>query len=317
MSLSLHHRIPPILRALLAQGLAFAGLVVLARLGLRFPGPVWMVLQAVGAALLTRLLGLDTRWVVLQAALPCLARALWGLPIPPWVYFVLFTVLALVFGGGLLTRVPLYHASRDAWVKLEALLPETAGFRFVDLGCGFGGPVAHLARTRPDGHFTGIEASPLTWLVAWVRCLALPNATIRLGSLWRTDLAPFSVVYAFLSPVPMPALWTKSIRKWPPAAASSATASKCQGRHPTTPSPRPGGTGHDCSFGSCREQAKTLAEGRGESGGAQRRAEKAKERSFPQQPLPSPRPSARVVLFTSPRDKRRSAARRWWRRSRR
>ena len=218
MSLSLHHRIPPILRALLAQGLAFAGLVVLARLGLRFPGPVWMVLQAVGAALLTRLLGLDTRWVVLQAALPCLARALWGLPIPPWVYFVLFTVLALVFGGGLLTRVPLYHASRDAWVKLEALLPETAGFRFVDLGCGFGGPVAHLARTRPDGHFTGIEASPLTWLVAWVRCLALPNATIRLGSLWRTDLAPFSVVYAFLSPVPMPALWTKVQQEMAPGS---------------------------------------------------------------------------------------------------
>ena len=94
-------------------------------------------------------------------------------------------------------------------MKLEGLLPEGAELRFVDLGCGFGGPVAHLARVRPDAHFTGIEASPLTWLVAWLRCLPLPNASIRLGSLWRTDLAAFNVAYAFLSPVPMPALWTK------------------------------------------------------------------------------------------------------------
>ncbi len=232
MSLASLHRTPPILRALLAQGLAFVGLVVLARLGLRFPPAVWMVLQAVGAALLSRLLGLDTPWVLLQAALPCLARALWGMPIPPWVYLILFTVLALVFGGGLLTRVPLYHASRDAWVKLEALLPEAAGLRFVDLGCGFGGPVAHLAQMRPDGHFTGIEASPLTWLVAWLRCLPLPNATIRLGSLWRTDLAPFGVVYAFLSPVPMPALWTKVQQELPPGSRFISHSFEVPGQTP-------------------------------------------------------------------------------------
>ena len=189
MSLPLLHRLPPVLRALLAQGLAFAGLLLLARLGLRLPGFVWVLLQAVGAVFLSRALALEVRWIFLQALLPFLVRALWGLAVPGWVYLVLFLALALVFGGGLLTRVPLYHASRDAWAKLEGLLPERPGFAFVDLGCGLGGPVAHLARVRPDGRFTGIEASPLTWLVAWLRCLPLPNATIRLGSLWRTDLA--------------------------------------------------------------------------------------------------------------------------------
>jgi SAM-dependent methyltransferase len=83
----------------------------------------------------------------------------------------------------------------------------------VDLGCGFGGPLAHLAKARPDAAFTGVEASPLTWLVAWLRCLPRANAHIRLGSLWRTDLAAFDVAYAFLSPVPMPALWAKVRRE--------------------------------------------------------------------------------------------------------
>jgi hypothetical protein len=216
--MSLLRRLPPVLRALLAQALAFAVLVALARLGLRFPSMVWVLLQAVLAVFLSRGLDLGPRWVFMQAALPFLVRALWGTLIPAWVYLALFLGLALVFGGGLLSRVPLYHASEDAWGKLASLLPDRPGLRFVDLGCGFGGPVAHLAKARPGGVFVGVEASPLTWLVAWLRCLPRANAHIRLGSLWRVDLAGFDVVYAFLSPVPMPALWAKARREMKPGS---------------------------------------------------------------------------------------------------
>ncbi len=214
--MSLARRLPPVLRALLAQALAFGLLVVLVQMGLRFPPLVWVLLQAVLAVFLSRWLDLGPRWAFMQATLPFLVRALWGVPIPAWVYLVLFLGLALVFGGGLLTRVPLYHASEDAWVKLEGLVPDRPDLHFVDLGCGFGGPVAHLARARPDGVFVGVEASPATWLVAWLRCLPLRNAHIHLDSLWRTDLAGFDVAYAFLSPVPMPALWAKVRREMKP-----------------------------------------------------------------------------------------------------
>jgi SAM-dependent methyltransferase len=211
--MSLLRRLPPVPRALLAQALAFATLVALAQLGLRLPGLAWALLQALLAAGLSWGMAFDFRWILMQAALPFLVRTLWGAAIPPWIYLALFLVLALVFGGGLLSRVPLYHASHDAWRKLEGLLPEKPGLRFVDLGCGFGGPVAHLARARPDGTFIGVEASPFTWLMAWLRCLPQANAHIRLGSLWRTDLADVDVSYAFLSPVPMPALWAKARRE--------------------------------------------------------------------------------------------------------
>jgi SAM-dependent methyltransferase len=209
---------PPVLRALLAQAIAFAALLALARLGLRFPPWVWVLLDAVLAVFLSRAMALSPRWVFMQAALPFLVRALWGAPIPAWIYLALFLGLALVFGGGLFTRVPLYHASTDAWQHLEALLPATPGTRFVDLGCGFGGPVAHLSQARPDAIFLGVEASPFTWLVAWLRCLRHRNAHIRLGSLWRTDLTHFDVAYAFLSPVPMPALWAKVQREMKPGS---------------------------------------------------------------------------------------------------
>ena len=78
--------------------------------------------------------------------------------------------------------------------------------------------MAHLAKARPDGIFVGVEASPFTWLVAWLRCLPLRNAHIRLGSLWRTNLAECDVAYAFLSPVPMPALWAKAHRELKPGS---------------------------------------------------------------------------------------------------
>jgi len=214
--MSLVRRLPPVLRALLAQALAFAGLVALARLGLRLTPLIWVLLQAVLAVFLSRGLNLSPRWIFMQAALPFLVRALWGVPVPAWVYLLLFLGLVLVFGGGLFTRVPLYNASEDAWRQLEALVPATPGIRFVDLGCGLGGPVAHLARKRPDGEFVGVEASPLTCLLAWLRCLPRRNAHIRLGSLWHTGLGPFDVAYAFLSPVPMPALWAKVRREMRP-----------------------------------------------------------------------------------------------------
>jgi hypothetical protein len=216
--MSLLRRLPPVLRALLAQAVAFALVLTFARMGLRFPALVWVLLQAVLAVFLSRSMDLSSRWVFMQAALPFLVRALWSAPIPAWVYLALFLGLALVFGGGLLSRVPLYHASRDAWEKVEDLLQARPGLRFVDLGCGFGGPVAHLAKARPDGQFLGVEASPITWLVAWLRCLPHRNARIRLGSLWRVDLAKFDVAYAFLSPVPMPALWAKACREMKPGS---------------------------------------------------------------------------------------------------
>ena len=235
-------RWPPLLRALLAQGLAFLGLVLLARLGLRFPPLVWVLLQAVLAVYLSRALALHPRWLLLQAALPFLVRALWGVPVPPWLYLALFLLLALVFGGGFLTRVPLYLASRDTWTQLESLLPE-GPVRFADLGCGLGGPVAHLAKARPDGCFLGVEASPLSWLVAWLRCLPLRNATIRLGSLWRVDLSGIDVAYAFLSPVPMPALWAKAVREMKPGSRLISHSFEIPGQIPARVIPVAGRAG--------------------------------------------------------------------------
>jgi hypothetical protein len=77
----------------------------------------------------------------------------------------------------------------------------------------YGGPGSGSWRS------TGVEASPLVWFIGWLRtrsCRA--NCRFRLGSLWKTDLSGFQVVYVFLSPPPMPAIWGKATREMAPGA---------------------------------------------------------------------------------------------------
>lgn len=211
-------RWPRLARALLAQALAFAGLLLLARAGARFPAWGWVAAQGALAAALGALLRLPWWWGPIQAILPFAfgLRLAWAYP--AWIDFLALVALALVFGGGLGTRVPLYNASREARARLADLLPDRAGFRFIDLGCGLGGPLAHLAAARPDGAFLGVEASPLPWLVAALRCLPRGNARVVFGSLWNQDLREADVVYAFLSPEPMAALWAKARKEMKPGS---------------------------------------------------------------------------------------------------
>lgn len=206
----------PVFRALLAQGVAFALTVGLARLGwLQLSGWTWLGLEGLLALGLTAWMGLGAGWCAFSAFLPFALQGAAGAGLPPGAYLAVLMLLALIFGGGLLTRVPLYNANRAAWRALEQRIPPEAR-TFVDLGCGLGGPLAHLARTRPELRLLGVEASPLTWLVAWLRCLPHPQVRVRFGSLWTMDLATQDVAYAFLSPEPMPELWAKVRREMRP-----------------------------------------------------------------------------------------------------
>lgn len=240
-------RIHPLLRALATQAAAFLllALLALAFAGrLRLPAGLWIAAQALLAALLGRLWGLRGGWLSFQVCLPPALAWQAGHAAPAWLYPLLLALLLLVYGGGLLTRVPLYHSNRAAWAQLLELLPERADCRVVDLGAGFGGPLAHLARHRPEGRFLGVEASPLPWLVAWLRRWPLRrNCRVRLGSLWSQDLAPFDLAFAFLSPAPMARLWTKALGEMRPGSLLVSHSFEVPGASPERRVPLPGRAG--------------------------------------------------------------------------
>jgi hypothetical protein len=133
------------------------------------------------------------------------------LALPAWLAPLAFALLLLLNWNSARARVPLYLTGRQSLRHLQDLLGERVGaFRLVDLGCGLGSALCPLARAFPQAQFLGVETAPLSFLIAWLRSLPLRNCKVRYRSLWQQPLDEFEVVYCFLSPEPMPALWSKA-----------------------------------------------------------------------------------------------------------
>ena len=124
--------------------------------------------------------------------------------------------LVLVYGCIWKSRVPLFFTTARAQDALAAVLPP-GPLRFLDLGCGDARVLARLAGKRPGSHFDGVEQALVPWLVASLRCwLAEGDCAVARGDLWAADLSQYDVVYAYLSPAVMPALWDKARREMRP-----------------------------------------------------------------------------------------------------
>ena len=166
-------------------------------------------LQAAGATGVAALLRAPRWWLLIHLCFLPLAIIARGLSVPPWIWLAGFVTLLLIFWRTDRSRVPLYLTNTTTGASIAGLLPSTP-CKVLDLGCGDGGLLLRLARQRPDCQFTGFEHAPLTWLWAWLRCRQCANIRIRYGNFWPYTLSGFDVVYAFLSPAPMPELWAKA-----------------------------------------------------------------------------------------------------------
>jgi hypothetical protein len=214
-------RIPPILLVLLCQ--AIGAVVVLGAVRLLGPSAAEIPALAGGvaigacAALLGRAIGLDPWWVLIQLVFVPAVMLATSIRAPAWVWLLAFLTLAAVYWSTFRTQVPLYLSSRKVRQALIPLLPDGA-FTFMDVGSGLGGVMIDLSTVRPDGAFHGIESAPVPWLVSWIVAAVRGRGRCHphFGSLWNCDLSRYDVVFAYLSPVPMAALWEKVQREMRP-----------------------------------------------------------------------------------------------------
>lgn len=207
-------RWPPGAVALMAQ--AAAWVVAAPGLVLAWPTAVVLGIQAVVAFVVSRALRQPLWWQLINAAFFPVIGLARHLTIHPGWYLAGFAVLALTSLGSLRTRVPLYLSSSAAVDAVVQRLPERPGLKVIDLGCGLGGWLLRLKAARPDLVASGVEMAPLNFLVSRLRLSR--RAEVRLGSIWETDLSGYDVVYAYLSPAPMPRLWEKVRREMRPGS---------------------------------------------------------------------------------------------------
>jgi hypothetical protein len=177
------------------------------------------LLQGAVAAMLSRCFGLASWWLLIQSVFPIAVIATLSMQFPPEVYLAAFVALLAMFWNTFRTQVPFYPSSPTAWEAVAGALLMDRPLHFIDIGSGLGGLVMHLARRRPESTFTGIEIAPLPWLVSFLRgCISRGKSRFIRGDYGHLDFASFDVVFAYLSPAAMPALWEKANAEMQPGS---------------------------------------------------------------------------------------------------
>ncbi len=157
-------------------------------------------------------------WRLIHALFAPLAWWVATLSIDPGWFLLCFILLLLVYRGAISGQVPLYLSNTLTASAIADLTTDYPAMRFIDLGAGIGSIIYPLSKARPDARLNGIENAPATWLIGYLRTIGASNCTWHWGDLWRTRLADYDVIYAFLSPAPMPALWEKIQREMRPGS---------------------------------------------------------------------------------------------------
>lgn len=181
------------------------------------PYPAWAfgAFEGFLAALFAILLRCAPWWWGINALFPPLLVLALGLDVSPGWMGLLFLALLLVYWNAHGERVPLYLSNTTTHAALRAILEREAGEgrRVADLGSGLGGALRAMAEAPCVAEAVGFETAPLPWLISRMRFWRHPRIRLRRTSFWNERLTDFDVVYAFLSPVPMPRLWAKLVRE--------------------------------------------------------------------------------------------------------
>lgn len=212
----------PIIGAAIAQVLAalITVVVTMTLIGRVDAGTLlWtgLIAQGVMAAALTRALKLPVWWQWIGLCFPvAVYLALRSGDLPAWPFGVGFVLLYLFFSNTARERVPLYLTNRRTAGALLSLMQQRGAKRFIDLGSGMGGVVRAL---DGDGRKArGVETAPMVWLLSALMSKLTGCGRILRQDIWSTDISGEDIVYAFLSPEPMPSLYAKARAEMKPGS---------------------------------------------------------------------------------------------------
>lgn len=208
----------PAVKALLLQTLACAVsfLLVVGMVALAISPSLLFaaLLQGVLAAILSAYFRQARWWLVIQLLFPITLILALGLQLPPSIFLIAFLFLLLLFWSTFRTQVPFYPSGSSVQYAVADLLPHDGSICMIDVGSGLGDLILNLARRFARHRFIGIEIAPLPWLVSWVRArFSGSRARFVRANYENLNFAEYDIIFAYLSPAAMPALWSKAQRE--------------------------------------------------------------------------------------------------------
>lgn len=173
-----------------------------------------IVMQAIIAMQLSRWCEQAQWWRYIHAAFPLAIGLMSQLHVPNGVYLAGFVVTLSLYWTAFRTQVPFYPSRPAVWQDVAKWIPESKPIRMIDIGSGLGDLVMHIAKHRPKSQLLGIEIAPMPWAISAIRAKwRRSSAQFKLGDYRELDFSQYDVIFAYLSPAAMLALWEKANRE--------------------------------------------------------------------------------------------------------
>lgn len=184
---------------------------IIFNIDLTYPIFTLVLLQALFAAFFSYLTGMAIWWRWIHLGFPVAIWMMSILHIPNTFYLLGFIVTVSLYWTTFRTQVPFFPSRPVIWQQVLSLIPQNRPIRMIDIGSGLGGLSMCVAKARPECLIEGIEIAPLPWLVSLVRAkLKRSRAVFKFGDYRALNFANYDVIFAYLSPAAMQALWQKS-----------------------------------------------------------------------------------------------------------
>jgi SAM-dependent methyltransferase len=170
-----------------------------------------LIFIALAAVLLSYWLGLPKWWCWINAVFPILVGIFQTFNWSSSIFLVGFLMLALFYWSNFLTRVPYYPSTEVVWSEIADLLPSDQAANVLEIGSGFGGFCLFIKKHKPDSTVVGVELSPIIWLYSHIRQIILKiDCQFLRQDYRRMNFAKQDLIFAFLSPAAMPALYLQA-----------------------------------------------------------------------------------------------------------
>ncbi|HSH71421.1 MAG TPA: class I SAM-dependent methyltransferase [Methylophilaceae bacterium] len=186
---------------------------------LGFPIFVLVLMQALIAASFAHMSGMDSWWRWIHLGFPIAIWAMSTWHIPSEFYLLGFIISLSLFWTTFRSQVPFFPSRPVTWQQLARLMPADKQLSMIDIGSGLGDMSMHIAKARPNSRVEGIEIAPLPWVISYVRAfMRRSSAAFKLGDYRELDFANYDVIFAYLSPAAMLALWQKASAEMQPGS---------------------------------------------------------------------------------------------------
>ena len=170
-----------------------------------------VVMQSLSAVALCMLASMAVWWRWIHALFPLAMYLMSMWAVPNELYLIGFLVSLSVFWTTFRSQVPFFPSRPIVREKVSALIPNDKPVRMIDIGSGLGGLSMHIAQKKLNSQVEGIEIAPMPWLISAFRAwLSRSSARFTLGNYHELHFAKYDLVFAYLSPAAMPALWQKA-----------------------------------------------------------------------------------------------------------